>query len=501
MDYQRKRTYGFRQEILMGANSKLRILSMIDDQIGDAVDRFTDDDYGASCFAEFASNRLGVEFDASEFSRCDFAEAETAARNKASRLIPTQIHEAMEENLPAEEDQREWNWQAMSNQVNKRWSLKTHDRQLKQIGRDELAQHLIELAEKSITELDLTGGRDFLAPDWGLRSICDWTKFKFQIEIKPQDFADKGPEEIKKELHGKVMALYRQKEVEFPVKLGMARFMAEKAQQGGQRYDREGLFLWANQRFEKARDLLKEDDFRTEARSRLQLVLLEASRRCFPQGGQEQIDAYLEDAFEGTRLSESEDAKEIAAWAKSTLDLEVPEASLTGITQDAARQILWNAFDLKYRPEMRGMERSLVLNQLDQSWKNHLYSMDHLRSTVGLRSYGQEDPKTVYKREGMKEFDDMWDGVNDKVTDAVFRMEEGEEFRESLWTIGATIKEEAQTALQMPASEQEKASAGHQSSGKKAEPIRNRTAKIGRNEPCPCGSGKKYKNCCMRQAV
>jgi preprotein translocase subunit SecA len=101
----------------------------------------------------------------------------------------------------------------------------------------------------------------------------------------------------------------------------------------------------------------------------------------------------------------------------------------------------------------------------------------------------------------MKEYDDMWDGVNDKVTDAVFRMEEGEEFRESLWTIGATIKEEAQTASQMTAAEQEKASAGHQSSGKKAEPIRNRAAKIGRNEPCPCGSGKKYKNCCMRQAV
>jgi preprotein translocase subunit SecA len=501
MDYQRKRTYGFRQEILSGANCKLRILNMIDDQIGDAVDRFTDGDYGASCFAEFASNRLGVEFDATEFSRCDFGEAERAARDKASRLIPTQIHEAMEENLPAEEDQREWNWQAMSNQVNKRWGLKTTDRQLKQIGRDELAQHLIELAEKSITDVDLTGGRDYLEPDWGRRSICDWTKFKFQIEVKPQDLADLDPEEIKKLLHSQVMALYRQKEIEFPVKLGMARFMAEKSQQGGQRYDREGLFLWANQRFEKAGELLTEDDFRTQARSRLHLILIEAARRCFPERGQEQIDAYLDDAFEGTRLSEPEDAKEIAAWAKSRLDLDATEASLTGVTQDVARQILWNAFDLKYRPEMRGMERSLVLNQLDQSWKNHLYTMDHLRSTVGLRSYGQEDPKTVYKREGMKEYDGMWDGVNDKVTDAVFRMEEGEEFQESLWTIGATIKEAAQTALVMTESEKEKASVGQQSSGKKAEPIRNRTAKVGRNEPCPCGSGKKYKNCCMRQVV
>jgi preprotein translocase subunit SecA len=503
MDYQRKRTYGYRQEILEGANCKIRILDMLDDQINDAVDRFLDDDYGASCFAEFASNRLGLEFDASEFSRCDFAEAEKAARDKASRQIPTQIHEAMEENLPAEEDQREWNWQAMSNQVNKRWGLKTTERQLKQIGRDELAQHLTEQAEKTIADVDLTGGRDFLQPDWGVRSVCDWTRFKFQIDVKPQDLAGKEPEEIKPALHEKVMALYRQKEIEFPVKLGMARFMAEKSQApgGGQRYDREGLFLWANQRFEKAREVLHEEDFRTHPRTRLQTILVEASRRCYTADGHEQIDAHLEEAFEGTRVSEPEDAQELAAWARSTLDLEVTETQLTGVTKDAARQVLWNAFDLKYGPEMRGMERSLVLNQLDQSWKNHLYSMDHLRSTVGLRSYGQEDPKTVYKREGMKEYDDMWDGVHDKVTDAVFRMEEGEEFRETLWTIGATIKEAAPSAMPMPESEQEKASAGHQSSGKKAEPIRNRGAKVGRNEPCPCGSGKKYKNCCMRQAV
>src|SRR5262249_47701179 len=161
------------------------------------------------------------------------------------------------------------------------------------------------------------------------------------------------------------------------------------------------------------------------------------------QTGQEQIDTKLAEAFEGTQLSDADDAKELAEWVRAELKLEVPETALTGVTQDAARQILWNAFDDHFRPEMRGMERSLVLNQLDASWKNHLYTMDHLRSTVGLRGYAQEDPKTVYKREGMKEFDTMWDGVQDKVTEAVFRMEGEEGFQESVWSIGATIHESA----------------------------------------------------------
>src|SRR5207253_5749064 len=143
-----------------------------------------------------------------------------------------------------------------------------------------------------------------------------------------------------------------------------------------------------------------------------------------------------------------------------------------------ARQLLWNAFDEVYRPEMRGMERSLLLGRLDASWKNHLYTMDHLRSGIGLVGYAQVDPKTEYKRQGMKEFDSMWEGLQDKVTDAVFRMEEEEGFKESLWLIGATIHESAPRALpaangQSMRAQQDAAIANSQQSDKKIEPIRN----------------------------
>ena len=70
------------------------------------------------------------------------------------------------------------------------------------------------------------------------------------------------------------------------------------------------------------------------------------------------------------------------------------------------------------------MEKVLVLQILDQNWMEHLRTMDHLRSSVGLRGYAQVDPKVEYKREGMKIFEEMWSGVSDKVTDLVFRMEQ-----------------------------------------------------------------------------
>ncbi|MCS6851083.1 MAG: SEC-C metal-binding domain-containing protein [Gemmataceae bacterium] len=277
--------------------------------------------------------------------------------------------------------------------------------------------------------------------------------------------------------------------------------MAERPQAfgSGQRYDREGLYRWAKQRFAGVAQPLTEEECRTQSRAYLQERLLDISRSYFPKRDQFDIDERLEEAYRGTKLSEPEDAAELVEWAKQELKLEVPVESLTGVTQENARQVLWNAFDAVYRPEMYSMERSLILNRLDAAWKNHLYIMDHLRSTVGLRSYAQEDPKTVYKREGMKEFDAMWEGVQDKVTDAVFRMEDEEAFQESLWAIGTAIHEAAPRA--MAAGSDLDAALQNQQSGKKPEPIRNRGERVGRNDPCPCGSGKKYKNCCMKQAV
>jgi preprotein translocase subunit SecA len=540
MDHQRKSVYGYRQEILEGANCKARLLKMIEEQIDLAVERFLDDDYGPASFAELASQRLGVEFDAADFARCDFTDADKAARDKASRMIPTQIHEAMEENLSTDVEASEWNWQAMANQVNTRWGLKTTDRQLKQVGRDNLAQFLTDLAEKSLAAVDLGKGAAYLEADWGRKSLCDWVYHKFQIKLDPAGLADKDAGAIGELIVQEVRKVYRQKELEFPVKIGMARFMSDRqhAAPAGQRYDREGLYRWCLQRFGKKTEEvsangeasangsetlaaasepggvasavmqapamtlahvgLSEEDFRTQSRTKIHEALLDISRKQFPAIAHEEIDEHLADAFQGTRLSEEEDARELAEWFRTELGLEVAVEELTGVTQERARDVLWNAFDNRFRPEMKRMERSLLLNQLDNSWKNHLYTMDHLRQGIGLVGYAQIDPKTEYKRQGMKEFDAMWEGVQDKVSDVVFRLEDDESFQESVWSIGAAVHEEAPRALDTMRGQQEAAIANSQQGEKKKEPIRNRSQRVGRNDPCPCGSGKKYKNCCMR---
>ncbi|MEY4614001.1 MAG: preprotein translocase subunit SecA [Planctomycetota bacterium] len=498
MDTQRKRVYGYRQEILNDTNCKIRIIEMISNQIKIAVDRFLDRKYGADSFAQFASDKLGVEFKSSDFDRSTFEEAELYAKNKALSVTFTQLQDFIEENLGSD-DETEWNWQALTNQVNKRWDLQNTEKTLKSIGKSDLVEYLSKQTETAVEKTNLQEGAVLLQPNWGLSSLLSWMKLRFQIEIDESVLANKQQSEVEKLLVAKTLELYHQKEITFPVAAGMAKFMNEdtrsQAVPGSQKYNREGLYRWAVSRFPNFASDLQEEKFRTLSRAEIQQLLVETSSKAMPENGQAEIDLKLHEAFKGTQISEEGDARDLCEFMQKQFQISIPAGILTGVSQDTARQIMWNIFDNHYRPEMRIMERGLVLAQLDSSWKNHLYVMDHLRSTVGLRGYAQEDPKTVYKREGMKEFEAMWEGVEERVSEIVFRMEDADEVQDTVWVIGSATHE---AAPRLAAPETQQGPQEEIKQEKKVETIRNFGERIGRNDPCSCGSGKKYKNCCMR---
>jgi preprotein translocase subunit SecA len=504
MDYQRKRTYGARQSILDGHNPRAMLLEMIDDQIAAAVKRYTADDYGASSFAQYAGQELGIEFAPADFRGADYDEAVKVAQDRAITAAPTFVQEVLDENLNPDEDPKDWKWQELSRVINTRYGLKTTDRELKKIGRDDMAEYILAEAEKTILAVDLSAGKRYLEKTYPAESLTDWARQKFGLRITVEEAADKEPDELIALLRAKVREAYRAKDLEFPVQVGLAAYLPEKMR-ADRRPDREGLFRWAVQRFNGTTAPLPEELFRTEPRSKVREVLLEVSRQLVPAADYPELDAKLDEAFSGARVADADDAKELADWCKAELRLDIDPAKLTGLTREQARDLVLNAYDQKYRPEMHQTERSLILEQLDAAWKAHLLTMDHLRSTVGLSGYAQEDPKIVYKREGMKLFDAMWDGVKDRVTESVFRMEDvaDEQVEMAMWAGARAQHQQAQSALaaraaQAAAEAQTQQSTNAGGEAKKPEPIRNTGAKVGRNDPCPCGSGKKFKNCHMK---
>lgn len=148
---------------------------------------------------------------------------------------------------------------------------------------------------------------------------------------------------------------------------------------------------------------------------------------------------------------------------------------------------------------MRRLEGYILLQKIDEKWKDHLRAMDELKSSIGMRGYGQEDPKMAYKRDGYKMFEEMYLSLKEDVTDLILKLilvSADEEMRD-IWRMDESeaIHEEYAGALAAAAAEQEMAMAQSMAEGPR-KPIRKKVAEVGRNDPCPCGSGRKYKKCC-----
>lgn len=174
--------------------------------------------------------------------------------------------------------------------------------------------------------------------------------------------------------------------------------------------------------------------------------------------------------------------------------------------EDLLRKKILEEMDRFYRdkaerigPIMRNLEKQVMLHVLDTLWKEHLSNMDHLRQGIGLRAYAQKNPKQEYKRESFGLFQEMLNTLKHDVTKVLFRLEPMT--NEQLEAMERQRQEEAERAQRRMRLQHEEMSALESAPQAQAaqpprqEPLVRAHAKVGRNEPCPCGSGKKFKSC------
>jgi preprotein translocase subunit SecA len=150
--------------------------------------------------------------------------------------------------------------------------------------------------------------------------------------------------------------------------------------------------------------------------------------------------------------------------------------------------------DAESVPVLRRWEQYLHLQAIDTMWKDHLLSMDHLRQGIGLRGYGQKDPKQEYKKEGYEMFQQMTWRVKSWVVGNILRLQPVRQ--ETAEEIEAKRLALQRRALQrITESHAEAGGDGEERPHPKQETVVRTQPKVGRNDPCPCGSGKKYKKC------
>ncbi|HPI93861.1 MAG TPA: preprotein translocase subunit SecA [Deltaproteobacteria bacterium] len=224
--------------------------------------------------------------------------------------------------------------------------------------------------------------------------------------------------------------------------------------------------------YTERRRILSEEDLKSVVEEMLDEVLNEAVETYIPRKGS--TDAWDVEGFK--------------AWVKNTFDLGIEVSVDKGSDREELyRKIRTNVMDYYNMREnefssevMRMVERHFLLLTLDTLWKDHLLSMDHLKDGIGLRGYGQKNPLREYQREGFDMFLNTLARVRELSLERLFKVQ-------------IQRQEDVEKV-----SQQERKQRMHMGRGPadKAPTVKREGKKVGRNDPCPCGSGKKYKQCC-----
>ena len=181
-------------------------------------------------------------------------------------------------------------------------------------------------------------------------------------------------------------------------------------------------------------------------------------------------------------------------------DADGEHLDLAEMGPEEARAVIWPKIEEKYKEKevqlgveaLRNLERYIMLNIVDAQWKDHLLALDHLKEGIGLRGYGQKDPLVEYKRESFYLFQAMLERIDTETIRYLFNFQ-----------VQVTAPVEQQLLERRRRQRRgrvaftkanETAFAGGEE--EVAKPVRNKGPRVGRNDPCPCGSGKKYKKCC-----
>ncbi|MBI2153474.1 MAG: preprotein translocase subunit SecA [Candidatus Rokubacteria bacterium] len=252
--------------------------------------------------------------------------------------------------------------------------------------------------------------------------------------------------------------------------------------------------------FEIRKHLLEYDDVMNKQRQevyRIRREILEGeSQEETIRGWLEEVTTGLLDLYAARDAHpEDWDLKGLNEALHRQFDLRLPAEALHGevASREGLEELIRDAVEARYKAReealgaeaMRNLERVVMLQVIDTQWKDHLLSMDHLKEGIGLRGYGQRDPLTEYKREGFDLFQEMEDRIKATVVEWLFKVqlvrEAAPEVRRNPW---AEARESRGESVEV-------ASAARPA-------LRNASGqKVGRNDPCPCGSGKKYKKCCL----
>lgn len=265
--------------------------------------------------------------------------------------------------------------------------------------------------------------------------------------------------------------------------------------------------------FDIRKQLLEYDDVANDQRKvvyelRDELMSVEDISEMIEQNRADVISAVIDEYIPPQSLEDMWDVEGLQERLKNDFDLDAPVKQWLEdddkLYEEALREKILDTSVAVYKEKeavvgeqvLRNFEKSVMLQTLDTLWKEHLAAMDHLRQGIHLRGYAQKNPKQEYKRESFELFEGLLDALKSDVITILskVRVQQQEEVERMEAQRRAQAEEAARRAQAQHASAENQLS-DEESNESAHQPMVREERKVGRNEPCPCGSGKKYKQC------
>jgi preprotein translocase subunit SecA len=511
MDHQRHEFYGTRQRVLEGEGLRDLIFDYLGAAIEDACWRFLSPGYRAECMSEWIREHMNLNIEPERLKMANQHDLQDSVRRNAilevGQLVRISIGEFLSESIDlgdgkmVEAEQGSHDWQGLVDWVNGHFKIGLNVSDIHDLSRGDLIDHIETAAEAAIEQVDLAPLDAFLLEDYAKGELANWVSSRFGKPMDASAFKDVlEPLEAVEVIIEVAHDLYHQRETLYPIDFAIEMTTAGMQQDPQKALER--FCGWVKVRYEldwTAQTLPSTNP--TEIRD---LVAVEAHK-----WDDERIAARAARMVDGIETVEALDDRfqETVGFGLFEDEREQAEADMLGFVHKRIRRLL--------RAEVEQLERWVLLQILDGAWKEHLHQMDQLREAIGYRSFSQRDPRIEYKREGANLFEEMQESVRDRLVDMIFKVRLSPQAAAQQQAPGGeageaqprqaqpqqpavakpTVPDTAQAAVRAAAAAVSGDRAAARSASRSRTPATS-TLAIGRNEPCPCGSGKKYKKCC-----
>jgi len=491
MDFQRKEFYTARQRILEERDLPGLIFDTIENAIRTTLQQFLGGRYRERCVAEWCRTNMDLTIDEDSINIFDLESATASIRKVARDEAHDQIRTSLGEYIDADEPPVNWDLGGLVQWARRAFDFSISQNQLRKMEPREIEEALLETADEHVEKADCTGIAAFLDPMHPYRALVDWAKSKFNIQITQADVVEKPSADIVGLFDRGVREAYGEREINYPVEWCLERALGDETTDNAAAA--AAIVAWVNGKFNVGWTL---NDIQGKTVPEVRELMVALNREFLDGRLEREIDAELA----------GKDREAALEWAKTRFGrawnqerFEAFKGELREAIQAQGRELL--------RWELTRLEQFVLLRIYDQAWKDHLLEMDHLKTAIMQRPLGgdQTHPQSQYAIEGRDLFNQMWTRIAGRVTDVIFKVRstggpEGD--GRAPGTPGGRTPAplvfrhaDATGAGFAGASADQQAAMQAQGVEGKVETIRREQPRVGRNNPCPCGSGKKYKQC------